>query len=307
MALIRCTECGKDFSDKAPACPNCGCPTKDATPLTYTVTLQKGTSEKINLIKAIRQTARLGIKESKDIVDNAPKVVSSGLSLGEAQKIQQAIESFGGVAKIERTDKKDHNNHLFDNVAPVENVHLTQNGMIMPESKPSKDIKPKTKKPWYRRWWGMALILFVCLTFFAIFSGDKKQEKARENPTPAQNESKEKKQSKDELIGKIKNDINENFRLYVASDIPSSTVYDRATKVTTKECTMTLTFQQFKKTPQYEKIARLAAGTIISAYKSNGIDPYEDYVPIAVHIYVGRDYIGRARCSSALGTIEWKR
>lgn len=26
MALITCTECGKEFSDKAPACPNCGCP-----------------------------------------------------------------------------------------------------------------------------------------------------------------------------------------------------------------------------------------------------------------------------------------
>lgn len=27
MALIKCTECGKEFSDKASACPNCGCPT----------------------------------------------------------------------------------------------------------------------------------------------------------------------------------------------------------------------------------------------------------------------------------------
>lgn len=28
MALIKCTECGKEFSDKASACPNCGCPTE---------------------------------------------------------------------------------------------------------------------------------------------------------------------------------------------------------------------------------------------------------------------------------------
>ncbi|EMF7387759.1 hypothetical protein ACEV85_02770 [Vibrio parahaemolyticus] len=27
MALITCNECGKEFSDKAPSCPNCGCPT----------------------------------------------------------------------------------------------------------------------------------------------------------------------------------------------------------------------------------------------------------------------------------------
>ena len=29
MALIVCTECGKEFSDKAAACPNCGCPTEE--------------------------------------------------------------------------------------------------------------------------------------------------------------------------------------------------------------------------------------------------------------------------------------
>lgn len=29
MALIKCTECGKEFSDKANACPNCGCPTEE--------------------------------------------------------------------------------------------------------------------------------------------------------------------------------------------------------------------------------------------------------------------------------------
>ena len=31
MALIECTECGKNFSDKAPACPGCGCPTNSGT------------------------------------------------------------------------------------------------------------------------------------------------------------------------------------------------------------------------------------------------------------------------------------
>lgn len=29
MALIRCSECGKEFSDKAASCPNCGCPTSE--------------------------------------------------------------------------------------------------------------------------------------------------------------------------------------------------------------------------------------------------------------------------------------
>lgn len=29
MSLIKCKECGKEFSDKAPACPNCACPTNE--------------------------------------------------------------------------------------------------------------------------------------------------------------------------------------------------------------------------------------------------------------------------------------
>ena len=32
MSLIKCTECGKEFSDKATACPNCGCPTSEMVP-----------------------------------------------------------------------------------------------------------------------------------------------------------------------------------------------------------------------------------------------------------------------------------
>lgn len=32
MAMIICSECGKEFSDKAPACPNCGCPTSEMVP-----------------------------------------------------------------------------------------------------------------------------------------------------------------------------------------------------------------------------------------------------------------------------------
>ena len=44
MALITCTECGKEFSDKAAACPNCGCPTE------YVIqeTKEKQKSESVN-------------------------------------------------------------------------------------------------------------------------------------------------------------------------------------------------------------------------------------------------------------------
>ena len=35
MALIKCTECGKEFSDKASQCPNCGCPTNEIVENSY--------------------------------------------------------------------------------------------------------------------------------------------------------------------------------------------------------------------------------------------------------------------------------
>lgn len=38
MALIKCTECGKEFSDKAAACPNCGCPTSEMIMETNNIT-----------------------------------------------------------------------------------------------------------------------------------------------------------------------------------------------------------------------------------------------------------------------------
>lgn len=60
MALIKCTECGKEFSDKAPACPNCGCPVGD---MDFNLTTdenvrQEGTASKIvSLVKDKAQEA----------------------------------------------------------------------------------------------------------------------------------------------------------------------------------------------------------------------------------------------------------
>lgn len=59
MALIKCTECGKEFSDKASACPNCGCPTSemifnDSSPIDQTGngSLQKPhATQKISAVK----------------------------------------------------------------------------------------------------------------------------------------------------------------------------------------------------------------------------------------------------------------
>lgn len=43
MALIKCEECGKEFSDKADACPNCGCPNFSESKINVVIEKEKGT------------------------------------------------------------------------------------------------------------------------------------------------------------------------------------------------------------------------------------------------------------------------
>jgi large subunit ribosomal protein L7/L12 len=55
--------------------------------------------KKINVIKVVREVTSLGLKEAKDLVDGAPKVVKEGLSKEEAATIKKKFEEVG--AKVE--------------------------------------------------------------------------------------------------------------------------------------------------------------------------------------------------------------
>lgn len=66
---------------------------------TVTVVLADAGANKINVIKAVRETTGLGLKESKDLVDGAPKPVKEGVARDEADKIKKALEAAG--AKVE--------------------------------------------------------------------------------------------------------------------------------------------------------------------------------------------------------------
>lgn len=56
-------------------------------------------SEKIKVIKAVRELTGLGLKEAKDLVDGAPKTVKEGLAKAEAEEAQKKLEAAG--AKVE--------------------------------------------------------------------------------------------------------------------------------------------------------------------------------------------------------------
>lgn len=55
---------------------------------------------KIRVIKLVREITELGLKESKELVDNAPKPIKEKISREEAEEIKKKIEATGGTAEI---------------------------------------------------------------------------------------------------------------------------------------------------------------------------------------------------------------
>jgi len=57
-------------------------------------------SNKIAVIKAVREITSLGLKEAKELVDNAPKPIKENVSKDEAESIQKKIAEAGGTVEL---------------------------------------------------------------------------------------------------------------------------------------------------------------------------------------------------------------
>lgn len=66
----------------------------------FTVILTGVGAQKINVIKEIRAITGLGLKDSKDMVEGAPKTVKEGATKEEAQAIKAKLEAAGATAEI---------------------------------------------------------------------------------------------------------------------------------------------------------------------------------------------------------------
>ncbi|MFZ4408631.1 MAG: 50S ribosomal protein L7/L12 [Paracraurococcus sp.] len=66
----------------------------------FTVTLTAAGDKKINVIKEIRTITGLGLKEAKDLVEGAPKVVKESASKDEAAKIKKVLEDNGATVEV---------------------------------------------------------------------------------------------------------------------------------------------------------------------------------------------------------------
>jgi large subunit ribosomal protein L7/L12 len=67
----------------------------------FNVELLEAGANKLNVIKAVREiVSGLGLKEAKDMVDGAPKVIKEGVTKDEANKIKEKLETAGAKVAI---------------------------------------------------------------------------------------------------------------------------------------------------------------------------------------------------------------
>lgn len=67
----------------------------------FTVILKEVGDKKINVIKTVREVTNLGLKEAKDLVDNAPKPIKEGISKEEAEEIKKKFEEVGATVELQ--------------------------------------------------------------------------------------------------------------------------------------------------------------------------------------------------------------
>ena len=66
----------------------------------FTATLTEVGSNKINVIKVVREVTSLGLKEAKDLVEGAPKAIKEAIPKDEAEAIKKKFEEVGAKVEI---------------------------------------------------------------------------------------------------------------------------------------------------------------------------------------------------------------
>lgn len=67
----------------------------------FNVILQSAGSQKINVIKAVREMTDLGLKEAKDLVDGAPQTVKEDVKKEEADEMKAKLEEAGATVELQ--------------------------------------------------------------------------------------------------------------------------------------------------------------------------------------------------------------
>ena len=73
---------------------------EDQGPATVTVSISDAGAAKVAVIKVVREITGLGLKESKDLVDNAGSPIKENISMEEANEIKAKLEEAGAVVEL---------------------------------------------------------------------------------------------------------------------------------------------------------------------------------------------------------------
>lgn len=102
--LVKILEKKFGVSASAPAMMMAAMPAGDAVAAeektSFDVELTESGASKINVIKAVREITELGLKDAKDLVDAAPKMVKEGLKKEEAEAIKAKLEEAGAKVTL---------------------------------------------------------------------------------------------------------------------------------------------------------------------------------------------------------------
>ena len=84
----------------APAAAGGGAAAPAAEQTEFTIVLTDAGSNKIGVIKAVREVTNLGLKEAKDLVDGAPKTVKEGVNKADAESIKKKLTEAGAKVDV---------------------------------------------------------------------------------------------------------------------------------------------------------------------------------------------------------------
>jgi len=102
--LVKVLESKFGVSAAAPVMAMAGPAAAGAAPVEekseFTVELTAAGDNKIAVIKAVRTIIQIGLKEAKDLVDGAPKVVKEGVKKEEAEKMKKDLEAAGAKVTL---------------------------------------------------------------------------------------------------------------------------------------------------------------------------------------------------------------
>ena len=82
------------------AAPAAAAPAAAEEQTEFDVVLTSAGASKINVIKVVRELTGLGLKEAKDLVDNAPKPVKEGIGKKDAEEIKAKLEEAGAGVEL---------------------------------------------------------------------------------------------------------------------------------------------------------------------------------------------------------------